>query len=263
MELGNLIFGNSRGIYKVPREWSNIFSELLKAIDGDDYDEYGSEYDGEKFTIMPYWWGDCTCGKDNPIHTEECAITMGLDDYISERIKYASGEPNEFGFSEVDFDRLLEFDKRNKYPECTCGGKEAFERQEQERIEYCGEDCLPTCISVEIEKLPIHTYLRDDDWVEKYLKPVYEKHGLPTFGKDWYYGWGAICDCEHGTRVDEWERNHPHKSDCKLVMPNFLYKPTGFEIQWYKYPMRDAYMNQKMSDKEFHKIILDCIKSIN
>lgn len=32
--------------------------------------------------------------------------------------------------------------------------------------------------------------------------------------------------------------------------PNFLYKPTGLEIRWYKYPFRDSYMNQELSADE-------------
>jgi len=45
--------------------------------------------------------------------------------------------------------------------------------------------------------------------------------------------------------------------------PNFLYKPTGFEIQWYKYPMRDAYMNQRVSRREFMDIVNKCVESLH
>lgn len=44
--------------------------------------------------------------------------------------------------------------------------------------------------------------------------------------------------------------------------PNFIYKPTGLEIQWYKYPLRDAYLNQDISLEEAKKIWADCIKSM-
>lgn len=44
--------------------------------------------------------------------------------------------------------------------------------------------------------------------------------------------------------------------------PNFIYKPTGLEIQWYKYPFRDAYLNQDISLDEAKKIWEDCIKSM-
>lgn len=65
------------------------------------------------------------------------------------------------------------------------------------------------------------------------------------------YYWG---DCTCGD-----EQNH--KSDCPIVKPNFLYKPTGFELRWYKYPLRDSYTNQKITLAGFKKIISACIQS--
>lgn len=46
------------------------------------------------------------------------------------------------------------------------------------------------------------------------------------------------------------------------ILPNFVYKPTGFEIQWYKYPLRDAYMNQNISLNDAEKIWKRCIESM-
>lgn len=48
-----------------------------------------------------------------------------------------------------------------------------------------------------------------------------------------------------------------------MELPNFIYKPTGFEIQWYKYPFRDSYMNQDLSKKEIINIFKKCVNSIN
>ena len=46
------------------------------------------------------------------------------------------------------------------------------------------------------------------------------------------------------------------------AMPNFIYKPTGFEIQWYKYPMRDAYKNKDISFEDFCNILNKCKDSL-
>jgi len=43
---------------------------------------------------------------------------------------------------------------------------------------------------------------------------------------------------------------------------NFIYKKTGFSIDWYKYPLRDSYMSHEITFEEFTQIIEDCIKSI-
>jgi hypothetical protein len=45
-------------------------------------------------------------------------------------------------------------------------------------------------------------------------------------------------------------------------MPNFLYKPTGFEIRWYKYPFRDSYMNQDLTEKEIKAVFRKCTLSV-
>ena len=52
--------------------------------------------------------------------------------------------------------------------------------------------------------------------------------------------------------------------DDKIAsLPNFVYKPTNFEIQWYKYPLRDSYMNQNITTEQFKDIIKKCKYSID
>ena len=50
------------------------------------------------------------------------------------------------------------------------------------------------------------------------------------------------------------------EDDDTAVLPNFVYKPTGLEIRWYKYPMRDAYSNQDITAEQFKEILEDCRK---
>ena len=45
-------------------------------------------------------------------------------------------------------------------------------------------------------------------------------------------------------------------------IPNFLYKPTGLEIRWYKYPFRDSYMNQNLNDNQLKYIWKKCAKYV-
>lgn len=52
------------------------------------------------------------------------------------------------------------------------------------------------------------------------------------------------------------------ENEEEAALPNFVYKPTGLEIRWYKYPMRDAYSNQDVSLVEFAKILEDCKQSM-
>ncbi|KEI84177.1 hypothetical protein N493_20075 (plasmid) [Clostridium botulinum B2 433] len=48
----------------------------------------------------------------------------------------------------------------------------------------------------------------------------------------------------------------------KAELPNFVYKPTGFEIKWYKYAFRDSYMNQNLTPLQILDIFKKCSESI-
>lgn len=44
--------------------------------------------------------------------------------------------------------------------------------------------------------------------------------------------------------------------------PNFVYKPTGLEIQWYKWPFRDAYSNKEFTREDLEKALRECMLSL-
>lgn len=81
---------------------------------------------------------------------------------------------------------------------------------------------------------------------------------------------------DHGYSEEGWNKNYAtFENDIFLIrpyywgsndeiaeLPNFVYKPTNFEIQWYKYPLRDSYMNQDINVEQFKEIITKCKKSI-
>ena len=68
------------------------------------------------------------------------------------------------------------------------------------------------------------------------------------------YYWG---DCTCG-----YEENS-HDETCPIVKPNFLFKPTGFSIKWYKYPLRDSYMSHNISLVEFKEVVAKCLESLS
>jgi len=45
-------------------------------------------------------------------------------------------------------------------------------------------------------------------------------------------------------------------------LPNFIYKPTGFELSWYKYALRDSYMNQNLTYQELELLLKNCVTSM-
>ena len=94
MELGNLIFGHSRGNYPIDRKsfentFSKDFTTLLEAINCDSYGYYNGYnkslrtnlggFKCDLFEINPYYWGDCDCGADetcNEHHKDTCSLVI-------------------------------------------------------------------------------------------------------------------------------------------------------------------------------------------
>lgn len=73
-----------------------------------------------------------------------------------------------------------------------------------------------------------------------------------------------------GNETDVWFENdvfiiRPYywgDEEIFCVRPNFVFKPTGFELQWYKYPFRDSYMNQDISFNTLLDILKQCENSL-
>ena len=44
----------------------------------------------------------------------------------------------------------------------------------------------------------------------------------------------------------------------KRDIPQFVYRPTGYEMRWYKYPLRGAYATQALTYEEFDEMLEEC-----
>lgn len=62
MELGNMMFGHSRGQFPVVRGagYEDQLDRLFTVIDPDYWRDV--TFENETFAVRPYYWGDCTCG---------------------------------------------------------------------------------------------------------------------------------------------------------------------------------------------------------
>lgn len=49
--------------------------------------------------------------------------------------------------------------------------------------------------------------------------------------------------------------------DRAAHLPNFKVKPTGYELRWYKYPLRGAHANMEMPLSEFKIMLNMCARS--
>lgn len=215
MELGNMCFGNSRGLYSVERTegWGHQIGRLFEAIDGPEFDSYGTEYENNTFFIFPYYWGDCDCGYEE-IESKASNAVEHRDSCYQQLVK-------------------TELIQKYGYKKSKWGGVERDKPYDDNR--------------------------RDENTVRK----KYCDQLNLTFPN----GCAVHCTCDYDNRFEKYVKvcKYPvgHRSWCKIVRPNFYYKPTKFEIQWYKYPFRDSYMNQEINVNQFKTIVDDCIRSIH
>ena len=44
---------------------------------------------------------------------------------------------------------------------------------------------------------------------------------------------------------------------------HFWHKPSGFKLQWYKYPLRSPFVNKNITHEQFYAILNDCMNSVH
>lgn len=49
----------------------------------------------------------------------------------------------------------------------------------------------------------------------------------------------------------------------EMEKPNFVFKPRNISIQWYKYPLRDAYCTHDISPETFLEMLRICSESLS
>ena len=70
------------------------------------------------------------------------------------------------------------------------------------------------------------------------------------------YYWGdCTCGAEDGDMAED------HKEGCLLLKPNFLHKPSGATVQWYKYIGRGM-ETMAPPNLDWTAVIQECIRSV-
>lgn len=240
-EIGNLLFGNSRGQFKFPDRdlvnsapWETLTS--LIESHGSKNIIYDSTYGeargvdaktGETvFIYFPYWWGGCTCGAED----------YNTNLYESLLDKYFTPEEKELYLREEEF--CDDDCEAEKYLESLSVTEWLRVRQGTNLKQYNTKlDRLCTCGARERNRK-----LRED------------KGGLEQKANRLKAEYGRV--------------SHTHSSSCCLLRHNFIYLPDNdndnkkLEIDWYKYPFRDAHTNREIDEEEFKAIIEDCLNRI-
>lgn len=242
-ELGNLMFGNSRGVYNFPdrdlvdsSEWNEL-GRILQVEDyhfmiGDYYFDYDENRNKERtnklkitshggyicrdengeiiFEVFPYWWGECTCGATE--HNEDLEERL-LNEFLTREEREVFEEIEDWCDDECP---ACDWKPENK------------DKTPEELDELC------TCGTREKNKILLEKKNQIEDKVAKFYEE-YEKKSLE------------------------------HKDDCLVLKHNFVYHPGKKDevwIDWYKYPFRDSHTNIELSADKFKEIINDCIEYV-
>lgn len=255
MELGNLVFGNSRGEFPVPRNKSfeepwERFTEAAGLSWSGYADRDGAITENALFRVREYDWdAECDCGADDKMEAWHAANHHGAECYQTEL-----------------HSRMAEYDRTSGYAEAD---KAAFGRRDDGPL-LSGFDN-----TIEHHPHGIVTMVstpRRDDAMEKWReahdrRQKFERTLFQELGKkhkvDPHYGAMVHCTCGKDKRADVfWAEIGGHSNECRFVQPNFLFKPTGFRLNWYKYPFRDSYMSPKVTPKQWREIMDKCIESL-
>lgn len=96
-----------------------------------------------------------------------------------------------------------------------------------------------------------------DEWQDPFVEFL-QRNGFDMYG---YYERGSERCFENDTFVI---RPYYWGEDEEIaVLPNFEFKPTGFTISWYKYPMRNAFASHDIGIGTFLEILHECEKSMD
>jgi hypothetical protein len=253
VELGNMIFGNSRGSFPVDRsmqdEWYSYMEQM--GFDGYGYHDKSDErgiFDNEVFRIQPYYWGDCECDFDAKEDAWSKANSHSADCYQTERRGRLRVWEIDNGYDAV---------KRSAYGEDAdplFGGFDVTTGQPQAGIVVStmvprSDDAMKALRTLDEKRRKVEDHIMDD---------LCARHKL-----DRRFGCAVHCTCDFEQRWASFLEANSHASDCRTITPNFTHKPSGFELQWYKYPLRDSYSNVRLTRKLMRALFAECIASVS
>lgn len=114
--------------------------------------------------------------------------------------------------------------------DCTCGfaEKEAQWSQSHSHAPECYWLAYRK-LRDELEAAGRKTYGKD---FERRAQALCKRYGIP-----WNNGYGSAvhCTCDYEPTWKAWSSENDHAQTCPVVIPNFLHKPSGAKVEWYKY----------------------------
>lgn len=145
--------------------------------------------------------------------------------------------------------------------DCTCGYEElSYEWEEDtEHQENCYQKLFRKMHCVEDEGW--YTTKRGHGIGDECecVKIACEKFGIDPDAPGGY----VHCTCDYKAKWQEFLNNNDHSDECLLNKPNFVYKPTGVEISWYKHAARGITCNkEEPTAVRWFEVIRGCVDSL-
>lgn len=144
--------------------------------------------------------------------------------------------------------------------DCTCEHDNLV--TEWENANTHSPDCYQTALHKRhySDKFPESYDLRDGhDFKDDCMKITCLEFGIDPNAP----GGMVHCTCGHRQAWSDFIPTVTHSGECLMDKPNFVYKPTGVEMSWYKHAGRGITCNRsKPSMVRWLAVINDCVSSI-
>jgi len=136
---------------------------------------------------------------------------------------------------------------------CTCG----WDRKEEQ---WCdehkhAETCYQTGYA-DIEKQ--WDSVDQEAEHEAAVKALCAKHDIPYADG---YGAAVHCTCGNQKAYEAWRKANDHTAQCPILRHNFVHKPSGVIVDWYKYLGRGMEITAP-ADFDWRACIRECIASL-
>ena len=115
------------------------------------------------------------------------------------------------------------------------------------------------------------TPINKEDGTPDFLDREYFDGKYPISRGEWQHYFHKLAEeCEDIRRPQENDIFY-YKAEAEDTIwdeqcnykPNFIYKPDGFRMCWYKYPLRSCFANRSIDFDEFEKMVDACVKSLS
>ena len=249
-----MMFGHSRGRFPVERE-DELRFQFERLADATGQDTYFCEHvENDTFAVRSYYWGECDCGYD--------------ERWSEKEEKWLAAHPHAPGCYQTELDKeTLEYDKASGYRRIR---RDAFGDDESTLLG--GMDIEFDTVELEpgVAVTTIVGHSRSDVAMERWREAYHKRNAfldglyarLCKKHKRVKTGCAIHCTCGRGEMYDRFAETDDHAPTCSLALPNFLFKPTGFELRWYKYPLRDSYSSEPVTKQMLRKMVNECIRSL-